>query len=56
VPIAVGAGPRQTRGERQAEAVAEVVNDPATETGAAAAEAAAAATVATSGNKGGRQQ
>jgi hypothetical protein len=27
VPIATGAGPRQTRGKQQAEAVAEVVND-----------------------------
>ena len=56
----MGAGPRQTRGKRQAEAVAEVVNDPATETGAAAAAAAAvavaAATVAVAGNREGRQQ
>jgi len=44
VPIAMGAGPRQTRGKRQAEAVAEVVNDPA------------AATVAVAGNREGRQQ
>ena len=50
VLIAMGAGPRQTRGKRQAEAVAEVVNDPATETGAAAA----AATVAAAGNRGGK--
>ncbi len=27
VPIAMGAGPRRTRGKRQAEAVAEVVNE-----------------------------
>jgi len=57
----MGAGPRQTRGKRQAEAVAEVVNDPATETGVAAAAAAAAvavaaATVAVAGNREGRQQ